>query len=120
MAFQEADFVGAVIKYGNDDVTAVMNVVGKLFGYLTGPWSDGSFVCQDKYAKDPEKVLKVLSAMRTVESLEVFDGLLNQYFDSNFTVDNPVSRYTKGRYYYGAPLKGFDNFLDQDQREAQE
>jgi hypothetical protein len=119
-AFIDEDFFGAYAAYGTADVNAVLGVVGRLFGYLGGAWSDNTFVCQKKYAKDPEKVLAVLAAMRNVSSLEIFDGVLNQYFDSNFTIDNPVSRYTKGRYFYGAPLKGYKSYGVDDQAATDE
>ena len=36
-----------------------------------------------------------------------------QYFDVNFDVSNPVTRYTKGFYQYGAPLAGFNDYIEQ-------
>jgi len=90
----------------------VTALYGKLFGYLTGAWGSNKYVCDLSKKKNVAKVLEVLAHVKEMPALDMFDGVLNQYFDKDFSVANPVTRYTKGFYMYGAPLEGFTNYIE--------
>ena len=107
-------------EFPRADVDAVGDLYFKLLGYLTGAWRKAKYVCDAAYKKDVPKVLAVLAHVREKESLDPFHGVLNTYFDKQFSVSNPVTKYTRGFYSYGAPLAGFDNFIDQASKEQQE
>jgi len=106
--------------YPAADRVAVGALYFKLLGYLTVTWQDSTYVCDAKYKKDVPKALKVLAHIREAESLSTIGGILNQYFDKNFNVSNPVTKYTKGFYSYGAPLKGFSNYIEAADKEKQD
>ena len=118
-AFSRRNFA-ALAAFPPANVAAVSALYGKLFGYLTGPWSSSTHVCDMTKKKNLATVLSVLAHIREAPSLGAFNGLLNQYFDRNFNVSNPVTRYTKGFYMYGAPLAGFSDYIEETNRADQD
>ena len=68
----------ALASFPPTDVAAVTGLYAKLFGYLTGPWSSSTYVCDMSKKKNLPRVLEVLAHVREAESLESFNGILNQ------------------------------------------
>merc|ERR1719163_2447757 len=109
---QPLDFM-KLMDYPADARTKVGELYGKLFGYLINDWQDTQYACNPDYKKDVTKVMKLLAHVKESPALESITGVINQYFDSGFNVSNPVTKHAKGFYSYGAPLKGWDNYVEQ-------
>lgn len=117
-----AALYGPSAAYPAADVTKVVALFGKITGYLMGPWTqaNGKFACDASKKKNMAKTLAVIANIRAKKSLESYNGVLNQYFDKNFNVTNLQTRYTRATFVYGAPLAGYDNYIEQADRRAQD
>ena len=109
-----------LMDYPADARTKVGELYGKLFGYLINDWQDTQYACNPDYKKDVTKVMKLLAHVKESPALESITGVINQYFDSGFNVSNPVTKHAKGFYSYGAPLKGWDNYVEQTAKDEQD
>ena len=108
--------------YGSSGAN-VLATLGKLYSYyvhwLNAPvMSRPDIGCDPAMKKDTAKVLRVVAAIRGNFVLnQILGGMINFYFDKEFSSNNLKSRYTRSTYSYGAPLKyGSPPFLNADDR----
>ena len=124
LSLADFDPIATAINTGSDTssfaaahVSAVESVLDKFAAYSDGhlqhivsyePQNE-VFACSNELRKNRTHVLHVLAQVLAHQSLAVYWTGINQYFDKDFSTSNLKSRFTRGDFVVGFPLKGYSS-----------
>ena len=125
--FTETGNVTSVLEKYPVDGPAVVQLFGKLYGYMNfwfdhpiqrPPWTG----CQVAEKKNTQAVLLRIAAIRDSTTLNnIFGGVINYFFDAEFSSSNLNSVYTRTTYSFGGPQKfGNPPYSNADDRKEEQ